>query len=172
MISSVSMLRSGDRRAPCRSPGSWTRGSRRRGDEGAVGVPGAVEALRVHERGALGEAVNLAQKLRHGDRKAQVDERLRDLAVADTKGAVARHSGDDALPRMNDAEVVQARDVEAVADELRQLLDGVGLTGSNRERVRDGPGVAPFDRRRVSGCGGAVPRPHRGCSIPDNAAGA
>jgi hypothetical protein len=71
-----------------------------------------------------------------GDRKAEVDERLGELPVADAEGPVAGHAGEDSLAGLDDAQVVQARDVDALADQLDQFVDRLGLAPSERERER------------------------------------
>ena len=73
------------------------------------------------------------------------------------------------MTRVDHAEVVQARDVDAVADELGEVLDRLGLSGGDRERVRQRPPVARLDRSRVA-CGhGAVLCARGGRAVPDDA---
>ena len=56
------------------------------------------------------------------------------LPARTAEGAVSRHPGDHALARVDDAQVVEAGDVDPVADELRQLL-----AASPPRRLRPSP---------------------------------
>src|SRR6185503_19401491 len=101
--------------------------------------------------------------------EAEVHERLGDLAVADPERAVARHASDHALAGVDDPEVVETRDVDAVADELAELFDRVDLASRDGDPARE-RSVLPVDRRRrmagrlvpVAGARGAR-------AIPDDA---
>ena len=64
------------------------------------------------------EAGNLAEDVGHRHGEAQIDERLRHLAVANPERPVAGHPGQDASARIDDAQVVEPGDVDAVADPL------------------------------------------------------
>src|SRR5439155_27062083 len=107
---------------------------RERGREYGVGIAGAVEVVQVREDGLAREAGDLAQKLREGNGEAEVDERLGDLPAPDPERAVAGHAGDHALARVDDAQVVEPRHVDAVPDELGELLRRGRLAAGDRER--------------------------------------
>ena len=116
------------------------------------------------------EPVDLLQEVRHGDGEAEIDERLGDLAVPDAKCSVARHPRHYAFAWMHHTEIVKARDVEAVADELRKFLDRRRLSRCHPERVRQGTPVARFGRRRMARRLRAVASLRGGCAVPDHCA--
>src|SRR5207244_10480202 len=86
-------------------------GRRERRHEGAVGEPLVVEGRLVRKRRLAGEAGHVREHLGHGDRKAEVDEWLGELPVADAEGPVAGHAGEGSLAGLDDTQVVQARDL-------------------------------------------------------------
>src|SRR2546430_4574084 len=150
-------------------PGDVEAGGRDRRGQDAVRVALVVVRLLVHQHRLAGQAVQLGQELRHGDREAQVHERLGDPAAADAEGPVPRHAGDDALARVDDAEVVQARDVDPVADQLGQLLGRLRLAARDRERVGRRAPVPQRRGRRVPGRLLATAGDGRGTPVPDYA---
>src|SRR5262249_34727280 len=81
-----------------------------------------VEVSLADERHAPRQRGHVAEHVRNGDREAQVDERLRDLSVADSESPVARHPGQDAAARIDDAEVVNAGHVDAVVDGRHEIV--------------------------------------------------
>src|SRR6185436_7647855 len=94
---------------------------------------------------------NVGEDVRHGDREPEVDQRLGKLPVADSEGPVPGHAGEDSLARLDDTQVVEARDVDAVADELDQLVDRLGLSACEGERERKRSPAAERRRRRMTG---------------------
>ena len=80
------------------------------------------------------------------------------LPVADPERAVARHAGDDALARVDDAEVVEARDVDARRRRARRApRPSRPRRRAIEQRERQRPVRAAVRRRRVAGrpCGAA-----------------
>src|ERR671922_1250873 len=87
---------------------------RNRGDERPERVALVVEVAPVDEDDVLGQSQEPLDELRKRRREAEVDERLRHAAPLDAEGAVAGHAGDDSLARIDDPQVVEAGNVDAV----------------------------------------------------------
>src|SRR5581483_11665782 len=119
----------------------------------AVGVRPAlvVEVAEVDQLRLARQARHVGEQVGHRDREPEVDERLGDLSVPDPERAVARHAGDHALAGIDDAQVVQAGDVDTVADELRPLVDRLGLAGGEPDGGRDGAERPLAGRQRMAG---------------------
>src|SRR5262249_51754598 len=143
---------------------------RQRRHERTVRISLAVEVAGVDERDVARQSVHVPQELRHGHGKAQIHEGLGDLAVADAERAVARHPRDHALARMDDAEVVQTRDVEAVADQLDELGRRLRVSAGNGQGTRQRAPVVEILREGVSRRRGAVARASRRRAVPDDPA--
>src|SRR5439155_15221696 len=98
-----------------------------------------------------GEARHLGEQLRHREREAQVDEGLGDLPSPDPERAVARHPGEYALARIDDAKVVDTRHPDPVTDEIGQKLGSVGLSGGHGQRGWTRAPLSLPGRRGVTG---------------------
>src|SRR5207253_7904972 len=117
----------------------------------AVGIALTVEVALVDERHAPAERRNVGQHVRYGDGEAEVDERLSDATVADPEGPVAGRPGQDAAPWIDDAEIVDAGDVDAIADGRHEIVDGLRVASRHRDRKRERPVRLQRGGRRVSG---------------------
>ena len=143
---------------------------RDRGDERGDGIPLAVEVALVDERHLARERRHVREQVRNRDREAEVDERLRDLAVADAERSVARHPGEHSSPGIDDAEVMDARDVDAVVDGRDEFVHRLRLAARERERKRHRAVRLEADRRRMSRSLHVSTRTLRAAPVPDDAA--
>src|SRR5262249_21681098 len=98
-------------------PGDVAPRGRDRPDKNAARVALVVVRGLVDEHHITGQPGELGQQLGHRDGEPQVHERVGYPAPADPERPVAGHPGDHPVARVDDAQVVEAGDVDPVAHE-------------------------------------------------------
>src|SRR6185436_12781364 len=134
------------------------------------GITLVVVVAPVHERDLVGEAQDPFDQLRERRGEAEVHEWLRHLTALDLERAVARHSRDDSFARVDDAETVEVRDVDPVADPFREL-GGWDVASANREVQRKRAEALRRRGQRVSAGLAPFAGPLGSSAVPDDVLG-